>query len=190
MALPTSDAKFDTNLIGCIPTLTSQDNYDIWWLQIQTTLSAYSVWEFIDGTLTYAAQPDAVAQLKWNLLDKWVLGLMASTINDSLLIHVKLWIDRPCCLSFNFKGSLGSSQRTLCNSWTPWTVQSILPGSPIPYRSCQCQLVYQRLSCPVPEAYWSWIQPPWNPMGHDSSFGSPKQQLLAHFHHHTDCQSC
>jgi len=98
MALPTSEVKFDTNLIGCIPILTGQDNYDIWWLWIITTLSAYSVWEFVDGTLTYAAQPDTVAQLKWKLLDKWVLGLMASTINNSLLTHVNYeWADPVVC---------------------------------------------------------------------------------------------
>jgi len=58
MALPISKVKFDMNLIGCVPILTGQDNYDIWWHQIQTTLSAYSVWEFVDSTLTYAAQAD------------------------------------------------------------------------------------------------------------------------------------
>jgi len=100
MALPTSKVKFDMNLIGRIPILTGQDNYDIWQFQIQTTLSTYSVWEFIDGTLTFAAQADAADQLKWKLLDKWVLGLIASTISDSLLTHVSYeWTDPVVCPS-------------------------------------------------------------------------------------------
>jgi len=58
------------------------------------------VWEFVDGTLTYAAQADAANQLKWKLLDKWVLGLMASTMNDSLLTHVNYeWTDQVVCPS-------------------------------------------------------------------------------------------
>jgi len=88
MALSISEVKFDTNLISCIPILTGQDNYNIQRLQIQTTLSVYSMWEFVDGTLTYSAQADAADQLRWKLLDKQVLGLMASTINDSLFMHV------------------------------------------------------------------------------------------------------
>ena len=101
MALPTK-VKFDTNLIGRIPILTGQDNYDIWRLRIQTTLSAYSVWEFVDGTLTFTAQADAADQLKWKLLDKRVLGLMASTISDSLLTHVNYeWTDPVVCPSIS-----------------------------------------------------------------------------------------
>jgi len=100
MALPTSEIKFDMNLIGHIPILTGQNNYDIWRLRIQTTLSAYSMWEFIDGTLTYTAQADAADRLKWKLLDKQVLGLMASTINDSLLMHMNYeWADPAVCPS-------------------------------------------------------------------------------------------
>jgi len=102
MALPTSEVKFDMNLISRIPILTGQDNYDMWRLRIQTTLSAYSMWEFVDGTLTYAAQADAADQLKWKLLDKQVLGLMASTINDSLLTHVNYeWMDPVVCPSIS-----------------------------------------------------------------------------------------
>jgi len=102
MALPTSKVKFDMNVIGRILILTGQDNYDVWRLRIQTTLSAYSVWEFIDGTLTYAAQADAADRLKWKLLDKWVLGLMASTINDSLLTHMNYkWTDPVTCPSIS-----------------------------------------------------------------------------------------
>jgi len=57
------------------------------------------MWEFIDGTLTYAAQTDTADWLKWKLLDKWVL---ASTINDSLLTHVNYeWTDPVVCLSIS-----------------------------------------------------------------------------------------
>ena len=55
-------------------------------------LSAYSVWEFVDGTLMYAELPAgadlADHQQKWKLLDKHILGLMASTIDDLLLSYV------------------------------------------------------------------------------------------------------
>jgi hypothetical protein len=92
MALPTTEIKFDTTFIGRIPVLTGPKNYDVWSKQIVSTLSAYSVWEFVDGTLTYASLPAgqnlADRQQKWKLLDKHILGLMASTIDDSLLSHV------------------------------------------------------------------------------------------------------
>jgi hypothetical protein len=92
MALPTTEIKFDTTFIGCIPVLTGPKNYDVWSKRIVSTLSAYSVWEFVDGTLTYASLPAgqdlADRQQKWKLLDKHILGLMASTIDDSLLSHV------------------------------------------------------------------------------------------------------
>jgi len=128
MALPTSEVKFDTNRIGCIPIHTGQDNYDIWQLQIQTTLSAYSVWEFVDSTLTYAAQANAADRLKWKLLDKWVLGRMASTINDFLLTYMNYeWADLIVCPLIS---------KALWDGWTPWTVQSVLPGSPTPHQSC------------------------------------------------------
>jgi hypothetical protein len=46
----------------------------------------------VDGTLTYASLPAggdlADHQQKWKLLDKHILSLMASTIDDSLLSHV------------------------------------------------------------------------------------------------------
>jgi hypothetical protein len=92
MALPTTEIKFDTTFIGRIPVLTGPKNYDVWSKRIVSTLSAYSVWEFVDGTLTYASLPAgqdlADRQQKWKLLDKRILGLMASTIDDSLLSHV------------------------------------------------------------------------------------------------------
>jgi hypothetical protein len=46
----------------------------------------------MDGTLTYASLPAgadlADRQQKWKLLDKCILSLMASTIDDLLLSHV------------------------------------------------------------------------------------------------------
>ena len=98
MALPTNEIKFDSTFIGRIPVLTGSKNYDVWSKRIISTLSAYSVWEFVDGTLTYAALPAradlANRQQKWKLLDKRILGLMASTIDDSLLSHVVYeWTD-------------------------------------------------------------------------------------------------
>ena len=92
MALPTNEIKFDSTFIGRIPVLIGSKNYDVWSKRIISTLSAYSVWEFVDGTLTYAALPAgadlADRQQKWQLLDKRILGLMASTIDDLLLTHV------------------------------------------------------------------------------------------------------
>ena len=98
MALPTNEIKFDFTFIGRIPVLTGSKNYDVWSKRIISTLSAYSVWEFVDGTLTYVALPAgadlADRQQKWKLLDKRILGLMASTIDDSLLSHVVYeWTD-------------------------------------------------------------------------------------------------
>ena len=56
------------------------------------------MWEFVDGTLTYTTQTNAANQLKWKLLDKQVLGLMASTINHSLLTHVNYkWTNPVIC---------------------------------------------------------------------------------------------
>ena len=92
MALPTTEIKFDTTFIGHIPVLSGSKNYNVWSKHITSTLSAYSVWEFVDGTLMYAALPAgadlADRQQKWKLLDKCILGLMASTIDDLLLSHV------------------------------------------------------------------------------------------------------
>ena len=57
MALPTTEIKFDNTFIGRIPILLGSKNYDVWSKHIISMLSAYSVWEFVDGTLTYAALP-------------------------------------------------------------------------------------------------------------------------------------
>ena len=92
MALPNTEINFNTTFIGCIPILSGSKNYDVWSKCIISTLSAYSVWEFVDGTLMHAALPVeaelADRQQKWKLLNKHILGLMASTVDDSLLSHV------------------------------------------------------------------------------------------------------
>ena len=91
MALPTTEIKFNSTFIGRIPVLLGSKNYDVWSKRIISMLSAYSVWEFVDA-LTYAVLPAgadlADRQQKWKLLDKRILGLMASMIDDSLLSHV------------------------------------------------------------------------------------------------------
>jgi hypothetical protein len=106
MALPTTEIKFDTTFIGHIPVLTGPKNYDVRSKRIVSTLSVYSVWEFVDGILTYASLPAgadlADCQQKWKLLDKCILGLMASTIDDSLLSHVIYdWADRATFTSIS-----------------------------------------------------------------------------------------
>ena len=92
MALPIIEIKFNTTFIGHIPVLSGSKNYDVWSKRIISMLSAYSVWEFVDGTLMYAELPAgadlADHQQKWKLLDKHILGLMASTIDDLLLSYV------------------------------------------------------------------------------------------------------
>ena len=80
------------------PSRLKELQYDVWSKCISSILSAYSVWEFVDGTLMYAVFPVganlADHQQKWKLLDKHILGLMASTIDDSLLSHVvNNWAD-------------------------------------------------------------------------------------------------
>ena len=98
MALPTTEIKFDTTFIGRIPVLSGLKNYDVWSKRIISTLSAYSVWKFVDGTIMYAVlhvgADLADRQQKWKPLDKHILGLMASTIDDLLLSHVVYdWAD-------------------------------------------------------------------------------------------------
>ena len=58
-------------------------------------LSAYGVWKIVEGTTTYtmvraaaAAGAAATNQEKWKVLDKRVLGLIASMLNDNLISHM------------------------------------------------------------------------------------------------------
>ena len=86
-ALTTSEIKIDSQILSCIPILIGQSNYSIWHVKIRNTLSAYGVWEIVEGTNTYATTI-AADQEKWKLLDRCVLGLIASTLDDSLINHV------------------------------------------------------------------------------------------------------
>ena len=96
MALPTStELKIDSTTMSCIPELVGQSNYPIWSTRVHSVLQAYSVFEFIDGTLTHNSLQDAADRNKWKMLDHRVLGLMAGTVNDSLTSHVDFnWADQ------------------------------------------------------------------------------------------------
>ena len=59
--LPSSDLKIDGQLLSCIPILVGQSNYAIWQVKIHNTLSAYGVWEIVDGMLTYTSVGAVVA---------------------------------------------------------------------------------------------------------------------------------
>ena len=86
-ALTTSEIKIDSRVLSLIPVLVGQSNYSIWHVKIRNTLSTYGIWEIIKGTNTYA-RTIAADQEKWKLLDRRVLGLIASTLDDSLINHV------------------------------------------------------------------------------------------------------
>ena len=53
-ALTTSEIKINGQILSRIPVLVGQSNYSIWHVKIQNTLSAYGVWEIVEGTNTYA----------------------------------------------------------------------------------------------------------------------------------------
>ena len=86
-ALTTSEIKIDGQILSCIPVLVRQSNHSIWHVKIRNTLSTYGVWEIIEGTNTYATTIVA-DQEKWKLLDRCMLGLIASTLDDSLINHI------------------------------------------------------------------------------------------------------
>ena len=86
-ALTTSEIKVNGQILSRIPVLVGQSNYSIWHVKIRNTLSAYRVWKIIEGTNTYATTI-AADQGGWKLLDRCMLGLIASTLDDSLINHV------------------------------------------------------------------------------------------------------
>ena len=91
-ALTTSEIKIDGQILSRIPILIGQSNYSIWLVKIRNTLSAYGVWEIIEGTNTYASTI-AADQEKWKLLDRHMLGLIASTLDNTLINHVSYtWV--------------------------------------------------------------------------------------------------
>ena len=99
--LPTStELKIDSTIMQRISVLKGQSNYSIWKTQVQSALQAYSVFEFVDGTLLYTAMVGATDQQKWKMLDQRVLGFIAGTISDSLTTHVNYdWVDQVACPS-------------------------------------------------------------------------------------------
>ena len=96
MALPASTKlKIDSTTMSCIPELVGQSNYLIWSTRVCSILQAYSMFEFVNRTLTHNGLQDAADQNKWKMLDHCVLGLMAGTVNDSLTSHVDFdWADQ------------------------------------------------------------------------------------------------
>ena len=77
-ALTTSEIKINSQILSHIPILV---------VKIRNTLSAYGVWEIVEGTNTYAGTLEA-DQEKWKLLDRCMPGLITSTLDDSLINHV------------------------------------------------------------------------------------------------------
>ena len=96
MALPTStELKINSTTMSCISELVGQSNYLIWSTRVQSVLQAYSVFEFVNGTLTHNGLQDAADWNKWKMLDCCMLGLMAGTVNNSLASHVDFdWADQ------------------------------------------------------------------------------------------------
>ena len=95
-----TELKIDSTIMQRIPVLKGQSNYSIWKTQVQSALQAYSVFEFVDGTLLYTAMVGATDQQKWKMLDRQVLGFIAGTISNSLTTHVNYdWADQVACPS-------------------------------------------------------------------------------------------
>ena len=60
MALPTStELKINLTIMSHISKLVGQSNYPIWSTRVRSVLQAYSMFEFINGTLTYNGLQDA-----------------------------------------------------------------------------------------------------------------------------------
>ena len=96
MALPTStELKINSTTMFHIPELVGQSNYPIWSTQACSVLQAYSMFEFIDETLTHNGLQDVADHKKWKMLHHCMLGLMAGTVNDSFTSHVDFeWADQ------------------------------------------------------------------------------------------------
>ena len=70
VTLPTStELKINSTIMQCIPVLKGQSNYFIWKTYVQSTLQAYSVFEFINSSLLYSAMTGTADQQKWKMLD-------------------------------------------------------------------------------------------------------------------------
>ena len=88
-----------------------------------------SFWAFVDGILTYAALPDGADltnhQQKWKLLEKRILGLMASMIDDLPLSHVIYdWTD-PLTFPSISKRPLGQAKDFLWHHWLDSRLSSL-----------------------------------------------------------------
>jgi hypothetical protein len=86
--LTTSDVKINSSLLSCIPQLLKQKNYPIWAARLRNTLSAYGLWQFVDGSLTYVGFTTTrndlgLDQRYWLALDMCCTGIIASTLDDS-----------------------------------------------------------------------------------------------------------
>ena len=82
-----TDFKVDNTILSRIPVLKGPSNYPIWSAHIQSTLQSLSVWGFINGSTIH----DTTAtgdQTKWIIIDKRVCGIIANTLNDSLLYNM------------------------------------------------------------------------------------------------------
>ena len=91
--LPTStELKIDSTIMQHIPVLKGQSNYSIWKTCVQSTLQAYLVFEFVDGSLLYTAMTDAACYISpfQHMLFSFPLGLRFLFINDSSHIPNRL----------------------------------------------------------------------------------------------------
>ena len=82
-----ADFKVDNTILSQIPVLKRSSNYPIWSVHIQSTLQSLSVCKFINGSITH----DAIAtgdQTKWITINERVCGIIANTLNNSLLHNV------------------------------------------------------------------------------------------------------
>jgi hypothetical protein len=86
--LTTSEVKIDSSLLSPIPQLLKQKNYPTWATCLCNTLSAYGLWQFVDGSFTYNGFTTTGADLGqdqryWLVLDICYTGVIVSTLNDS-----------------------------------------------------------------------------------------------------------
>ena len=121
-------------------------------------------WAFEDETLTYAALPAGAdltnRQQKWKLLDKRILGLTASIIDDLPLSHVAYdWTD-PLTFPSISKRPLGQAKDFLWHHWLCSRLSS-LQASPTQTRShSTCSDRYHWHDVTPRSHNPSWVDPP------------------------------
>ena len=64
-----TELKINSIIMQCIPVLKEQSSYSIWKTHVQSVLQAYSVFEFVDGSLLYSAMTGVADQQKWKMLN-------------------------------------------------------------------------------------------------------------------------